>query len=131
MSMSALRRTVYQRAECGALAVLLGVVLTACAAGEGSGRGGANDLGVKLPPSAAPGPAGASQRLSINTESVQGLAAGLRANGVDDAEHWAQVIMHNRPYPPNDPGQQKLRDVLAQYRADPATTAQITNALKP
>jgi hypothetical protein len=86
---------------------------------------------VTLPPSAAPGPAGAAERTSIATASVQDISASLRANNVDDPEHWAEIIIQYRPYSTNDPSQAKLKQVLTQYKADPATIGKIANALTP
>jgi hypothetical protein len=68
---------------------------------------------VKLSPSAATGPADASERPSISTASQQTPAASLRANNV------------------NDPGLGKLRQALTQHEADPAMIDKITNALEP
>jgi hypothetical protein len=69
-------------------------------------------------------------RTSIAESSVQDMAATLRANNVDDPERWARVSQ-NRPYPADDPNLGKLRQVLAQSRADPPTIDRITNALTP
>ena len=115
------------RATAAVLATLLALVLAGC----GASRGGADEPGVKLPPSAAPGPAGASERTSIATASQQTIAASLRANNVSNPEGWAQVVLQYRPYPANDPSLGKLRQALVQYKADPATIDKITNALKP
>jgi hypothetical protein len=93
--------------------------------------GGSGAPGVKLPASAAPGPAGASQRTSIADASVQDISAALKANGVDEPEHWSKIISQYRPYPPQDANQTKLRSVLQQYRADGPTIDKITNALVP
>jgi hypothetical protein len=118
-----------RRAAAGAIAVLTALTLISC--GEGSGRGGSNQPGVSLPPSAAPGPAGEAQRTSVNESSQQDIAAALRANGVSDEEHWAQIIADNKPYPKEDRSMAKLRQVLAQNHADPETTDKIVNALRP
>lgn len=112
----------------GLLAGTLAAGLTGCA---GSHRGGSDSPGVKLPQSVAPGPAGDAQRMSVNGASEKDIAAKLRANGVDDAERWAQVIADNQPYPADDPSLVKLRSVLAQQGADQATVDRITNSLAP
>jgi hypothetical protein len=69
--------------------------------------------------------------VTVAESSIPDLAAALSANGVSDPENWAKIIKAGEPYPPGDPGQQKLRQVLAQFKADPDTTAKITNALVP
>jgi hypothetical protein len=99
--------------------------------GCGAWGGGSDRPGVHLPPSAAPGPAGTAQRTSISTASQQDIAAGLRANNVKDPEHWAQVVMQNRPYPAEDPTLGKLRQTLMHSHAGPADTDKIINALRP
>jgi hypothetical protein len=116
------------RAVPGFVAVVLAVLVVGCGGGA---RGGSDQPGVQLPPSAAPGPAGAAARTSIAESSVQDLAATLRANNVDDPERWARVIAQSRPYPADDPNLGKLRQVLAQNQADPPTIDRITNALTP
>jgi hypothetical protein len=109
-------------------AVALAVLVAGCSEPAVSGS---NQPGVQGPSSAAPGPAGASQRVTVAESSIPDLAAALSANGVSDPENWAKIIKAGEPYPPGDPGQQKLRQVLAQFKADPDTTAKITNALVP
>lgn len=113
-----------------AAALVAAAAVSACSV-EGGGRGGSNAVGVHLPPSAAPGPQGADQRTSIGSASQQDVAAGLRANGVPEPEYWAQVVLRNRPYPAEDPGLGKLRQVLAQQGADGPTSDRIINALRP
>lgn len=110
--------------------VLVAGLLVGCSR-ESAPTGASDAPGTKLPPSAAPGPVGASQRTSIATASVQDITASLRANGVDDPSHWSEIIVKNEPYPASDPTQNKLRQVLSQNQADPATIAKITNALTP
>ena len=112
----------------GVVAITLGALLVGCGGGA---RGGSDQPGVPLPLSAAPGPAGASARTSLASSSAQDIAATLRGNNVDDSEQWARVIVQSRPYPADDPGLGKLRQVLAQNQADQPTIDRITNALKP
>jgi hypothetical protein len=70
-------------------------------------------------------------RTSISTASEQDLSAALRANNVDDPEHWSKVVILNRPYPKNDPSLGKLRQVLTQFQATPDDTQKIINSLRP
>jgi hypothetical protein len=49
---------------------------------------------------------------------------------VSDEEHWANVIVVGRPYPPEDRNMTKLRQVLVDNRADPQTLGKIVNALR-
>jgi hypothetical protein len=69
--------------------------------------------------------------MSINGSSAKDLAAALRANGVDDPEKWARLIVEHAPYPPNDPGLTALRQVLTGAQADPHTVDQIVAVLRP
>jgi hypothetical protein len=117
------------RAAAGAIAMLTALTLVGCEGG--TGRGGSDQPGVPLPPSAAPGPAGEAQRTSINDGSQQDIAATLRANGVSDEDHWAHVIADSKPYPPEDRSMAKLRQLLAQDGADQATTDKIMNSVRP
>jgi hypothetical protein len=59
------------RAVSGFVAVMLAVLVVGCGGGA---RGGSDQPGVQLPPSAAPGPAGAAARTSIAESSVQDMA---------------------------------------------------------
>ncbi|TCK24629.1 hypothetical protein [Pseudonocardia endophytica] len=104
------------------------IAIAGCANG---GRSGTDQPGVQGPSSVAPGPAGNTQRTSIATTSIKDLQAALRANDVDDPEHWAQIVTDSRPYPAGPTGEQKLRQVLIQYRATPDDIARITNTLTP
>jgi hypothetical protein len=105
------------------------LLLTACGGTEVTPSGGSAAPGVKLPQSAAPGPAGAHQRTSIADASVQDISAALEANGVPDAQHWSKVVMDNGPYAREDANQTRLRSVLQRYGADGPTVDKITNAL--
>jgi hypothetical protein len=115
-------------ARAGVAAALI-FMLAGCA-GSAS-RGGSDQPGMSLPPSAAPGPAGAPARTSISQSSEQDIAAGLRANGVDNAEQWADLIDRNRPYPANDASLGKLRLVLTQGKAPAEVVDKVANALRP
>lgn len=119
-----------RRAGPGAVAM---AVLLACSVGcnKTTNIGGSYAPGVQLLPSAAPGPAGAKDRIAIHTASQQDIAATLKSNGVDNPGEWAQIVMAYRPYPANDPSLAKLRRVLLQYHADPDTIAKTLNSLTP
>lgn len=106
-------------------------VLAACAVAGCSGApaGGSNQPGVPGPAGVAPGPAADPKRTPISSTSVQDLSAALRANDVDDPDKWAQILVEFRPYPPGQPGQDKLRQVLQRFQADPDTTGKITSAV--
>lgn len=69
--------------------------------------------------------------MSINTSSEQDVAAALDAKEVDDSERWAKLIVANKPYPPDDPAQSRLRQVLTSSGADPQTVDEVLAALKP
>lgn len=114
-----------------AVMITLVAALTLFGCAGSSSRGGSDAPGVQLPPSAAPGPSGAAMRTSISTASEQDLSAALRANNVDDPEHWSKVVILNRPYPKNDPSLGKLRQVLTQFQATPDDTQKIINSLRP
>ena len=62
-------------------AVALAVLVAGCSEPAVSGS---NQPGVQGPSSAAPGPAGASQRVTVAESSISDLAAALSANGVSD-----------------------------------------------
>ncbi len=111
-----------------AVLAVAGGVLTGC---SGQSRGGTDQPGVQGPSSVAPGPAGAAEQTRISRSSVQDLGAALRANGVEDPDDWANVVIENQPYGAGPVGEERLRQVLARFRADPDTTARITTALAP
>jgi hypothetical protein len=117
-----------RRIAASLIVALAAFTLVGC---SGAWGGGSDRPGVPLPPSAAAGPAGTAQRTSISTASQQDIAAGLRANNVDDPEHWAKVVIQNRPYPAEDPTLGKLRQALMHNHADPENTNRIINALRP
>jgi hypothetical protein len=112
----------------GMATVLAAIALGGCA--TSGARGGSDAPGVGRPASAAPGPAGTPQRTSIATASQQDLAAAMRSNGVDDPEHWAKIVIQNRPYPPGEQMMTKLRQVLTSHHASPDTVQKILGALR-
>ena len=107
---------------------LLAVTLAGCAGGS---RSGSDQPGGVPQPSAVSGPAGASQRTAIGTSSEPDVASVLRANEVSEPERWAQVVIAYRPYPSGAEGQDRLRQVLTRFKADPDDIAKIDNALTP
>lgn len=115
-----------RRALLSAVAVLLVLVTAGCA---GGGRSGSDQPGVEQQPSTAPGPAGDAQRISIASASESDIASALRANGVDDPERWAQIVLQYRPYPAGPAGMAKLKDALTRFQATPDDISKITNAL--
>jgi hypothetical protein len=72
---------------------------------------------------------GTNQNLDQTSESDQ--VSILSANGVSDPGKWAEIVKNAGPYPSGAAGEQKLRQVLAQFKADPADTAKIINAVTP
>jgi hypothetical protein len=109
------------------VAVLLSVSVSGCTGGS---RSGSDQPGVQNRTSVA-GSAGVSPRVPIGSSSEDDIAAALRANGVEDPQKWAQVILNNAPYPADDPNMTKLRQVLQQQNADPATIEKIVNTVQP
>lgn len=69
--------------------------------------------------------------MSANTASVDDIAAALNAAGVKNAERWADEVVEYRPYPPDDPNLQKLRDNLAKYNPGEDIVNKIVSALTP
>lgn len=110
-----------------ALALLTGV-LSGC---TGPSRSGSDQPGVAGPASVVPGPAGVAQRTSIASSSIKDLSAALRNNGVEDPEKWAEIVAEYRPYDAGRAGEDKLREVLTRFQADPDTTTKVTTALTP
>jgi hypothetical protein len=113
------------------VAVLIAALACGMAGGcTGTSRSSSNAPGVPLPTPAATSPA-PQDRMSIATASAKDIAATLRANGVDDPEHWAKVVTDHRPYPPEDPSLGKLREILNHEHAAPDTTQRIVGVLAP
>ncbi|MDY6871800.1 MAG: hypothetical protein SV966_15270 [Actinomycetota bacterium] len=71
------------------------------------------------------------EKVSANTASAEEIAAGLESAGVPNAERWAEEVVEYRPYPPDDPNLQKLRDNLAKYNPGQDTVDKIVSALTP
>jgi hypothetical protein len=109
----------------GAIAVLLTCALTLVGCTSSGGVGGTNQPGIRPPDVSA------TNKMSANEDSVQDIAAALRANEVGDPEMWAKVVTGYRPYPDDDPQLRKLRKALADNRADPHTIDQVTAVLEP
>jgi hypothetical protein len=114
--------------------VLIAVLVTVLACGTAGGCTGTSRSGSDAPGVTLPTPATGSapqDRPSIARASTKDVAAMLRANGVDDPEHWAKVVTDHRPYPPEDPSLGKLREILNRERAAPDTTQKIVGSLAP
>jgi hypothetical protein len=116
------------RIVAGLVAVIAALALAGCAGGS---RSGSDNQGAEGPASAAPGPAGQADRVSVNDSSPDDLTAALRANDVPDPAKWAQILVEYRPYPQGQAGADGIRDVLTRFEADPETAATITNAVVP
>ncbi|BBZ61551.1 hypothetical protein A6B34_04980 [Mycolicibacterium monacense] len=71
------------------------------------------------------------EKVSANTASAEEITAGLESAGVPNAERWAEEVVEYRPYPPDDPNLQKLRDNLAKYNPGQDTVDKIVSALTP
>lgn len=67
--------------------------------------------------------------MDANNATADELIAALEANGVTNAEKWADEIEEYRPYPTDDPTFAKLRDELSKYNPDPATLEAIVASL--
>jgi len=117
-------RTTGGRIAAGLLAAVLTIGTAACA---DPGRSGTDQPGVS-PPQAS---AGSSERASIATSSEKDVQAALRADDVDNPEHWAQVLFEGRPYPPGPSGEQKIRDVMTQHGAAPDVTDGVSRTVTP
>lgn len=124
----AIDRRTSGRITAGVLAAALTIATaTGCAANGGAGRSGSDQPGVD-PPQAS---AGSTERASIATSSVKDVQAALRANDVDDPEHWAQVVYEGRPYPQGAAGEQRIRDVLTQHGAEPHVADGVLRTVTP
>ena len=110
-----------------AIAVLLAVLASGCVGGSrsGSDQPGISDLGG---PAATADPA---HRESLNESSEDDISAALRRSGVADPQHWAQVLVLQRPYPAGAPGAEKIRQVLVERQADPQVISGILGAVEP
>lgn len=108
-----------------AIAVLLAVALAGCA---GGGRSGSDQPGAATQPTAN-GQAAAKE--SLNRSSEADVAAALRRSDVDDPEGWAHTLIGSRPYPPGQPGQDRIRQVLVDHQAEPDQIDKILAAVEP
>jgi hypothetical protein len=102
-------------------------IATAAGCAGGAGRAGSDQPGVD-PPQAS---AGSTERASIATSSVKDVQAALRANDVEDPEHWAKVVYEGGPYPPGAAGEQRIREVLAQHGAEPPVVDGVLRTVAP
>ncbi|KUI22096.1 hypothetical protein AU195_07315 [Mycobacterium sp. IS-1496] len=116
------------KARLSLITLTIAVVLSAAGCG---GSTTTEDTGSAGPAtsSAQPGPVG--EKVSANTASVEDITARLEAAGVPNAERWADEVVEYRPYPPDDPDLQKLRDNLAKYNPGEDTVNKIVSALTP
>jgi hypothetical protein len=108
---------------------LIIAVLVVALAAVGCGGSTTSGEGESATTSAQPAPAG--EKVSANTASAGDIATALTAAGVSNAERWADEVVEYRPYPPDDPGLQKLRDNLAKYNPGEDTVNKIVSALTP
>lgn len=108
-----------------AIVVLLAVALAGCA---GGGRSGSDQPGAATQPTANGQPAA---KESLNRSSEPDVAAALRRNDVDDPQGWARILIGDRPYPPGQPGQERIRQVLVDHQADPDEVDKILAAVEP
>jgi hypothetical protein len=109
----------------GAVAILLAVAVTGCA---GGGRSGSDQPGVQAPATADGQPA---PRESLNRSSEADVAATLRRADVDDPQGWAKLLITSRPYPPGQPGQDRIRQLLVDNQADPEDVDKILAVVEP
>lgn len=119
-----MNQTTGARIAVGVLATLLTIGVAGCA---DPGRSGTDQPGV-APPQAS---AGSTERASVATSSVKDVQAALRANEVDDPEHWAQVVFDGRPYPAGPTGEQKIRDMLTGHGAGPDVVDGVLRTVAP
>ncbi|GAA5109536.1 hypothetical protein [Pseudonocardia adelaidensis] len=96
-----------------AVAVLVAAALSGCVGGS---RSGTDQPGV---PDAGRNATQPAQKESINKSSEDDVAAALRRGDVDDPQGWARILVGDRPYPPGQPGQDRIRQVLVDHGGDP------------
>ena len=108
-----------------AVAILMAVALSGCAGGS---RSGSDQPGV---PDAGNATAQPAQKESINESSEDDVAAALRRGDVEDPQGWAQILVGDRPYPPGAPGEERIRQVLVDHRADPDEVDKILAVVQP
>jgi hypothetical protein len=109
----------------GAVAVLLAVAMTGCSGGS---RSGSDQPGVPAPATASGQPA---PKESLNRSSEADVAAVLRRADVDDPQEWAKLLITDRPYPPGQPGQDRIRQLLLDNQADPDEVDKILAVVEP
>jgi ABC-type Fe3+-hydroxamate transport system substrate-binding protein len=112
-------------------AVLAAITLTAAAcAGSDSDTSDASTAKDSSDTSSATTPeAVEAVTADANNASADELIAALEANGVTNAEKWAEEIEEYRPYPTDDPTFGRLRDELEKYNPDPITLEAIVASL--
>lgn len=110
------------------IAAIIVVALTtgACGGSSTSGDTEGTDPTTASAPAAQPG-----EKASANTASEEDIAQALESAGVNNAERWAHEVVEYRPYPPDDPNLQKLRDNLDKYNPGEETVNKIVSALTP
>ena len=107
------------------VAILLAAALAGCA---GGGRSGSDQPGV---PGQVTTTAQPAQKESVNRSSEADVAGALRRADVDDPESWAKILISDRPYPAGQPGQDRIRQVLAGHDAEPDEVNKILAAVEP
>lgn len=108
-----------------AVTILLAAALAGCA---GGGRSGSDQPGV---PGQVTTTAQPAQKESVNRASEADVAGALRRADVDDPEGWAKLLISNRPYPAGQPGEDRIREVLAGQNADPDEVSKILATVGP
>jgi hypothetical protein len=108
-----------------AVAVLLATALSGCVGGSRSGSDQPSLPGV------GSATAQTAQKESINRSSEDDVAAALRRGDVDDPQGWARILIGDRPYPPGQPGQDRIRQVLVEHDADPENLDKILATVEP
>ncbi|KUI26513.1 hypothetical protein [Mycobacterium sp. GA-2829] len=111
------------------LIVMIAVMAVATAACGGSTS--SKDSESQSPATTSAQAAQAGEKVSANTAPVDDITAALDRAGVKNAERWAHEVVEYRPYPPDDPNLQKLRDNLAKYNPGEDTVNKIVAALTP
>jgi hypothetical protein len=76
-------------------------------------------------------PAQPAAKVSANAASESEIEAALAATGVTNPARWAAEVVEYRPYPPDDPNLNKLRENLAKYNPGQETVDKIVLALTP
>lgn len=109
----------------GAVAILLAVAVAGCAGGA---RSGSDQPGVPAPATASGQPAA---KESLNRSSEADVAAVLRRADVDDPQERAKLLITNRPYPPGQPGQDRIRQLLVENDAGPDEVDKILAVVEP